>query len=244
MHEKARPAYYALGPGRWRDWWTVLHPPYTAWHLSYVVIGASLAPHVQISVLVATLVAFFCAVGVSAHMLDELNGRPLGTRIPSTLLVGFGLAGGAAAIGLGALGVTRVGWSLVPFIVVGTVLLFGYNLELWGGRLHTDLVFALGWGSFPVLTAYVAQARGVSLPAWLAAAGAFGFSAAQRHLSTTARLVRRRAVEVVGSVRMADGTTRPIDRSSLIAPAERALNALSLAMMTLAAAFATVRLTR
>ena len=40
----ARPAYYAARPGGWRDWWTLLHPPYTSWHLSYVVIGATLAP--------------------------------------------------------------------------------------------------------------------------------------------------------------------------------------------------------
>ena len=43
-----RPAFYALAPGGWRDWWTLLHPPYTAWHLSYVVIGASLAPDVNL----------------------------------------------------------------------------------------------------------------------------------------------------------------------------------------------------
>ena len=58
-------------------------PPYTAWHLSYVVIGASLAPHVYPTRLWATLAAFFLAVGVAAHALDELHGRPLGTAIPS-----------------------------------------------------------------------------------------------------------------------------------------------------------------
>ncbi len=29
----AVPAFYAAGTGGWRDWWTLLHPPYTAWHL-------------------------------------------------------------------------------------------------------------------------------------------------------------------------------------------------------------------
>ena len=87
MTDAPRPAFYAAKRGGWRDWWTVLHPPYTAWHLSYVVIGASLAPHVRISRLLGTVVAFFLAVGVAAHCLDELHGRPLRTLIPGRALV-------------------------------------------------------------------------------------------------------------------------------------------------------------
>src|ERR1700746_2156361 len=82
-----RPAFYAARSGGWRDWWTLLHPPYTAWHLSYVVIGAALAPHAQLTPLLAALAAFFLAVGLAAHALDELQGRPLRTRIPSWALV-------------------------------------------------------------------------------------------------------------------------------------------------------------
>ena len=40
-----RPAFYALAPGGWRDWWTLLHPPYTLWHLSYVALGAAATVH-------------------------------------------------------------------------------------------------------------------------------------------------------------------------------------------------------
>ena len=65
-----RPAFYGVTGGPVRDWWTVLHPPYTAWHLSYVVIGSVLAPRPQVSVLLATVAAFFLAVGVAAHALD------------------------------------------------------------------------------------------------------------------------------------------------------------------------------
>jgi hypothetical protein len=39
-----RPAFYALGRGGLRDHVTLLRPPYTVWHLSYVGIGAALAP--------------------------------------------------------------------------------------------------------------------------------------------------------------------------------------------------------
>ena len=36
------------------------------------------------------------------------------------------------------------------------------NLEWFGGLVHTDFGFAAAWGAFPVLTAYVAQAEGLS----------------------------------------------------------------------------------
>src|ERR1019366_10606655 len=118
----ARPAYYAARPGGWRDWWTLLHPPYTAWHLAYVVIGACLAPRVSLSALVATLLAFFFAVGLAAHALDELNGRPLRTHIPPWALVAVSVVSLAGAVGLGIAGIVQVGVALVPFIVVGPVL--------------------------------------------------------------------------------------------------------------------------
>ena len=64
-----RPAFYAARRGGWRDWWTILHPPYTAWHLSYVVIGATLAPHTDGAKLAATALAFFLAVGVATNLV-------------------------------------------------------------------------------------------------------------------------------------------------------------------------------
>ena len=45
-----RPAFYALGRGRLQDAITLLHPPYTAWHLSYFALGAAVAPHVHLAI--------------------------------------------------------------------------------------------------------------------------------------------------------------------------------------------------
>ena len=158
MPERRRPAFYAAGRGGWRDWWTLLHPPYTAWHLSYVALGAALAPHLDGTRLVATLLAFFFAVGVSAHALDELSGRPLQTNISSGALKVATAIGLAVAVALGLAGISRVGVVLVPFLVVGPLLVVAYNAELFGGYVHTDAGFAASWGAFPLLTAYVAQA--------------------------------------------------------------------------------------
>ena len=239
---EARPAYYAARSGGWRDWWTLLHPPYTAWHLSYVVIGASLAPHVDLTRLLATLIAFFAAVGLSAHALDELHGRPLRTRIPDAALVAVTVGGLVIAVVMGLLGLSRVGAALVPFIVVGPVLVVAYNAELFGGVVHTDAGFAAAWGTFPLVTAYVAQAGGVGFAAVLGGVAAFALSYAQRSLSTPARLLRRNVERVEGTMLLADGSTRPIDNGVLRAPLEKALQAMSWGLIALAAGMAVARL--
>lgn len=240
--ERTRPAFYAARPGRLRDWWTVLHPPYTAWHLSYVVVGACLAPTVALSRLLATLIAFFCAVGVAAHAYDELQDRPLRTGIPNWALAIACVAGLSGALVLGIFGVLRVGMSLVPFLVVGPLLVVAYNADLFGGVFHTDLGFALSWGAFPVLAAYVAQAGDLSWSAALAAAGATALSLAQRSLSTPARLLRRRVVGVNGAVVLGDGSESRLDRDGLLAPLERGLRALTWASVLFASALAAFRL--
>ena len=236
------PAYYAARQGPWRDWWTLLHPPYTAWHLSYVVIGACLAPTVTLVPLLWTLGAFFLAVGVAAHALDELHGRPLRTRISSSMLVAVSVASLAGALGFGVYGVIRVGWTLVPFMVAGPVLVIAYNAELLHGVVHNDIGFAAAWGSFPVLTAYVAETGSLNVAPVLAAGAALGLSAAQRSLSTPARMLRRKTGSVTGQVVLADGEVLDLDRARLLAPLEQALRAMSWAMVLLAAALAVARL--
>ena len=237
-----RPAFYAAGSGGWKDWWTLLHPPYTAWHLAYVVIGASLAPRVELSRLLATLLAFFFAVGLAAHALDELHGRPLATRIPTPVLIAVTVAGLIGAVILGIVGLSRVGWPLIPFMVLGPVLVVAYNWELFGGLFHSDLGFALAWGSFPVLVAYVAQTGRLALAPVIAAAAAFALSAAQRRLSTPARMIRRRANRVEGQITLGNGDVLPLDARTLLAPLETALHAMSWGIVLLAAALAIARL--
>src|SRR4051794_34645586 len=129
-------------------------------------------------------------MGIAAHALDELAGRPLRTGIPGRVLVAAEVAGLAGAVGLG---LAAAGPAILPFAVVGVVLVVGYNLELAGGALHNTAGFAAAWGAFPVLTGYYAQARSLSPAAVTAAAVALGLSWAQRTLSTPARELRRRA---------------------------------------------------
>ena len=236
-----RPAYYAARPGGWRDWWTMLHPPYTAWHLSYVVIGACLAPHTNGTRLIATVLAFFFAVGIAAHALDELHGRPLHTSIPMAWLIALGVGGLVLACALGLVGVATVGPGLIVFIVIGPVLVLGYNLELFGGWMHTDVGFAAAWGAFPVLVGYFVQAERLDATALLAALAALAFSLAQRFLSTPARALRRRVAKVDGRVMMHDGSVHELSETVLLEPLERTLKSLSWAMVVLALALLAAR---
>ena len=240
---EARPAFYALAPGGWRDYVTLLHPPYTLWHLSYVAIGAALAPRFHGGLLALTALAFFLALGIGAHALDELHGRPLETRIPEWALRALALVTVAAAVGIGVgVAVVRDLWLLV-FVAFGCFIVVAYNLELFGGRFHGDVWFALAWGAFPIATAYFASAETIRAEAVFAAAFAALLSHAQRVLSTQVREVRRRAASVGGTIVLGDGRSRPIDRDAMIAAPEQALRVLAAAVVALAVALVALRVT-
>jgi hypothetical protein len=220
--QEVRPAFYALGRGGWRDYVTLLHPPYTLWHLSYVAVGAALAPHFHLNRMLWALSSFFLAMGVAAHALDELKGRPLRTRIPSTVLVAVAALSllGACAIGVGA--ARAWGWWLLAFVIVGAAVVPLYNLEL---ALHNYWGFALTWGAFPALTGYFVEAQTLRVEAIGAAGYAFALSLAQRTLSTPVRQARRER-----------GTTAGVE------PLERTLRLLTWASVVLAVALVAARL--
>jgi len=239
--ETARPAFYALRSGGWRDYVTLLHPPYTAWHLSYVAIGAALSAEFSWSRLLPTMAAFFLAVGIGAHALDEANGRPLRTEISRRAL--FVLAGisivGAVAIGI--VGALTVDPWIGAFVAAGAFIVVAYNLESFGGRFHGDLWFALAWGAFPLLTGYFAAAESLGAAAFAGAVFAFALSLAQRILSTQVREMRRRVKNVRGTLERIDGTSAEVTAEMIMGPAERALRVLSVAVVALAAASVMMR---
>lgn len=240
--ESSRPAFYALRSGGWRDYVTLLHPPYTAWHLSYVALGAALSPHFELSRLWPTLAAFFLAVGIGAHALDELNGRPLRTQIPNGILTILAVVSVAGAVAIGIVGAATVDPWIGAFVAAGVFIVVAYNLESLGGRFHNDAWFALAWGAFPLLTGYFAMEGRLDAAAAAATVFAFALSLAQRILSTQVRDVRRRVVRVSGSVERADGSTEEITPAALMRPEERALRALTVAVTALAAASVMMRL--
>jgi hypothetical protein len=231
--QQARPAFYALERGGWRDYVTLLHLPYTAWNVSYAAIGASLAAHLDWTRCALTLLAFFLAVGIGAHALDELQGRPLKTRIPDAVLVALAVVSIGGACALGLYFVAHDSPWLLAFIVTGVVIVVGYNLELAG--LHTEWVLVLGVSSFAVLTGAFAQEERITPAAVIAAAAAAALALTQRRLSTFVRHLRRDADAVTAELVTASGVER-LDRAQLIAPAEAALRLLSAMAVLLAVA--------
>jgi hypothetical protein len=237
-----RPAFYALGHGRVGELLTLLHPPYTAWHLSYYAIGCAVAPTLHLDRLLWGLAAFGLAVGVAAHALDELNDRPLGTSFSDRTLMFLAAVTLIGALAIGIVGVLTVSVWLAPFVLVGALFLPAYNLELIGGRMHSDIWFAVGWGAFPAFVGYFINAEKVALPGLLIAVGCLVMSVAQRRLSSPARDLRRRTSSVSG-VRMSDdGRTEELSVSSLLAPLDGALAALSVAIVLTACALVAARL--
>ena len=59
--------------------------------------------------LVWTLAAFLLAVGIAAHCLDELHGRPLDTHLPASALVAASAVSLAAAAAIGLWGMRSIG---------------------------------------------------------------------------------------------------------------------------------------
>jgi hypothetical protein len=222
------PAFYARTGSPTGDLITLLHIPYTVWHLSYVAIGAALAPSVDGPILGGTLLAFAFGLGVGAHALDEMHDRPLSTGL-STLqlrLLGWGglaMGGTMAVIASFVISPLALVWG-----AAGVALAAAYALE-WPPWVHSTLGFGLAWGAFPVLVGYWAQAGSLSLAVLIVAAAAAVLSMVQRTLSTPARRVRREAQAARASI-----GERIWDRSELLATWERPLKLLVVAHVLLA----------
>jgi ABC-type branched-subunit amino acid transport system permease subunit len=150
----------------------------------------------------------------------------------------IGLAG-AVALGVdGAREVTPWIWAA---IALGAFLVVSYNLELFGGAFHSDLWFALAWGAFPALTAYLAQTGTLRVEAVLAAIACAALSEAQRVLSTPVRRLRRSVDEVHGELVLQTGEREPVDAATLRDAPEGALRWLSVAVPVLAVAMLVAR---
>ena len=186
----SQPAFYARTGSFLGDLVTLLHLPYTAWHLAYVAAGAALAPQLDWVVLAGTLLAFAFGLGVGAHALDELHDRPLSTSLTPTTLRALGWGGLAAGAAMAVAAAVVISPFALVLGAVGALLAAAYALE-WSAAIHSSMGFALSWGAFPVLVGHWAQTESLSLAAILLAVAATCSALVQRRLSTPARQLRR-----------------------------------------------------
>jgi len=243
MATKNIPAFYALpGTRAWHDYVNLLHLPYTLWNLSIVVLGTVIAPVVHVDRLLGTILAFFLAVGIAAHALDELNGRPMGTRIPSIVLVSLAIVSLAGAMALGVVaGILETPW-MFAFVAFGGFIVVAYNLGLWHDRFHNDFWLAFSWGAFPVLTAYWVNALRFDFAVLFVAVACFLVTLVQRTLSTPVRTIRRKTLRVEGFIEQTNGERIILDSKSIIAAPERALFLLAISSVILASGLLVFRL--
>ncbi len=223
MKTDLRPAFYALPPGAWRDYVTLLHLPYTVWHLSYVVLGAAAAPVLHLDRVAWSSLAFFLGVGLAAHALDEYHGRPLKSNISNGILLSIATVSLVGALLIGAYASLTIGLWMVPFVLFGGLIVPAYNLEWTGGRFHSDIWFGLAWGAFPALVGYWANAERLDPQAFLVSGACFALSLAQRTLSSRVKNVRRNVSSVSGRIEFEDGRAEEISASFLLAAPEKAL---------------------
>lgn len=219
-----RGAWYATDGSRWKELWTLLHPPYTSMVLAYVTIGASLAPALHPGRLLGLLLAYLLGLGGAAHFLDEARGHPWKTGFSVRtlyLLAGLTLI---PAVGIGLYYACTVTPRFLLFVVLGTFFALAYNLEWFHGTFHTDFWFALSWSGLPFLTGYFLQA--LSLPLWtlLAAAALCGTAGIQIALSRWIKTYRRNLP--ISALQFSDGQTEPVQTNALIRRPERALKLL------------------
>jgi hypothetical protein len=230
-----KPAWYSLdGEGPLKDIINLTHPPYTLWHLSYILIGISLAPSIHPDRSISVLVAFFLGLGIGAHALDETMGNPLQTRLSRTQLYLIGFSSLGAAVFIGLYYVFTVSLWILPFVILEGFFALTYNLEAVSKKFHNMVVFSLSWGAIPFIMGYFVNSLSLTLPILIASAAIALLTYVQRTLSIQARTVRRALPAPVRSLKLTNGDEVTITERDLIGPAEKSLKALSLMIFFLA----------
>jgi hypothetical protein len=126
----------------------------------------SFANNFAIDRLVAICVLYFLGLGVSAHCLDALGSKtkPWGTLSKRKILI-VSLSSLSAACIIGLHYAFLDSPLLFPIGIAEIFFLFAYNLELFNGKLHNNIVFAISWAVLPVFAGSAIQTNTISLAA-------------------------------------------------------------------------------
>lgn len=193
----ARPAWYFVSPdSKLRDLLNLLHLPYTAMLLSFVVIGAVAAPETFPDRLLATLVAYFLGLGIGAHAFDQLEpgGSHYVHHLTRRELTALGAGGLLAASGIGLYYAVVLSPYLALFVALGVFFAISYPLPTYvaAGSFHNNLSFSIAWGYLPSLTSYYVNALAITPAAALVCLPMAAAAWAEISLSRSARSARKR----------------------------------------------------
>jgi hypothetical protein len=190
--------YFVESQSKLGDLYNILHLPYTAMLLAFVVIGAAVSPGFHLDRLAATIAAYFLGLGIGAHAIDQLEpgGSHYVKKMGSKELVGLaaiGLVGGTAIGFYYALSLTL--W-LVPFILVNLFFAIAYPLpsRVAGGLFHNNLNFAFAWGFLPFITSYFVNSLALTFTGLILGLPAAAVAWSEIHLSRRSRLARKESL--------------------------------------------------
>ena len=200
--QAGRKTWYFVAPGsKLGDVYNILHLPYTAMVLAFVLAGGVTAPQVHLDRIGAALAAYFVGLGIGAHALDqlELGGSRYVEMLSGRELAIMAVLGlcGAAAIGLYyALAVTA--W-LLPLIGAGLFFAVAYPLpsRMGNGLFHNELSFSFAWGFLPFVTGYFVESAMLTPFAIGAGAVAALAAAVEIRMSRRARAARKEGLPAV-----------------------------------------------
>lgn len=159
-----------FGPIRFRIFVGMLFLPYTGMCVSFAIIGSLLSPStIAWDRVLAIIVIYFAALGISAHAADSMGSRskPWGNRFSSVELLIMVIGGLIIAYGIGTYYIVYYVPLLLPIAILEGFFLFAYNYELWNGFFHSNIWFAVSWGSMPLLAGYIMQTNSLSYIALL-----------------------------------------------------------------------------
>lgn len=227
---KSEGAWYARSGSKVREFYTILHLPYTSMVLSYVLIGAMLSPTIHVDRVILTLVAYFLGLGFSAHALNELHAahwtEALG-KSELTVLFAVPLGGALVIGGYGVLELFALSSSILPSLILMAVILlesfflFAYNTDAFSGRFRSDLSFAFSWAALPTLLSYYVNTLTITTPALLVALAMAATAGIEINLSRWCKDLRRQSS--LSELQFADGTHQKMSTIELTAKPERAL---------------------
>jgi len=246
---KARGAWYAQGGGRVREFYTIMHLPYTSMVLSYILIGAAVSPHMYPDRVGLTILAYFLGLGLSAHALNELHANHWTEALGKRELTAIFLIPLLLALSIGIYAVVylyALSYSIVPplvlmvFIVLEVFFLFAYNTDAFGGIFHNNLSFAFSWAALPALISYYANALTITIGAVLVALAMAATAGIEINLSRWCKDFRRR--KPLAEMRFADGSQEAIGTVQLLARPEKALKLIVAAVDLIAIGLVVYRL--
>ena len=175
-----------FGPIRFRVFVGMLFLPYTGMCISFGVIGSLLSPStVAWDRIVAIIIIYFAALGISAHAADSMGSKnkPWGNHFSNKELLIMLVCGLVIAYGIGAYYIVFYVPLLLPIAILEGFFLIAYNYEIWNGFFHNNIWFAISWGSMPLLAGYIMQTNSLSYIAILSSVAAFLISYVEIRLS-------------------------------------------------------------